>query len=94
MEAVNLNGARVISVTQTEWREADQSRLIDGARIVGRAVVQVAGGGLFNGLVVRRRWFEASTDDMLERAWVVVWERDGTPGGAFRALPLSTVDPG
>lgn len=94
MDALNLNGARVISVTQTAWREADQHRLIDGARIVGRAVVQVAGGGLFNGLVVRRRGYDASTDELLERAWVVVWERDGTPEGVFRALPLSTVTSG
>jgi hypothetical protein len=84
-----LSGANVVAVTATAWREADQSRCIEGCRVVGRAVVAVEGGGRFNGLVIRRRVFDTSSGGgPVDRDAVVVWERDGTPEGVFRALPV------
>lgn len=84
-----LNGAAVISVTAQAWREADQSRLIEGARIVSRALVRVDGGGQFNGLVVtKRQWDPRAPEGFRDIRWVVVWERDGNPAGVFRALVL------
>lgn len=73
-----VNGVPVIGVRRIEWHDADDTHVLYMARVVGRAIVDFAGGGRSFGLVL-------SVWPTHAKRVVVIWERDTT---RFACFPL------
>jgi hypothetical protein len=80
-----LDGAEVIKVDLVDWHQ-DDDLPIRQSTVLGRAIVDVAGGGRFHGLVL----LPFVPFGELARPIVVVWER-GT--GRFAAIPIDRARP-
>jgi hypothetical protein len=77
---VKLDGIEVIKVEAVDWHPEDDLP-IRQSTVLGRAVVDVAGGGRFHGLLL----LPFVPFGELARPIVVVWERST---GRFAAIPI------
>lgn len=80
-KSTHLDGQQVTRVERVIW-QPDDDRRIRSATIIGRGLVDVAGGGRFHGLVIM-----PLVDLTHASASVVVWERSSS---RFVAVPLHT----
>ncbi len=75
-----VNGAAVIRVERVDWRPGDDVHEMHMSRVIGRATVDVEGGGRFNGLVL------SVWPNHLRRV-VVVWEKTTDRFACIPVLP-------
>ncbi|MGN6111205.1 MAG: hypothetical protein ACTHU0_39265 [Kofleriaceae bacterium] len=87
-KSTHLDGQHVTRVQRVIW-QPDDDRRIRSATIIGRGLVDVAGGGRFHGLVIMPQLSPGTplVDLTHASASVVVWERSSS---RFVAVPLNT----